>query len=124
MLPYRKTNALWEYFTVIEPNKLAKCSICDVHVSHHQTSISNLRRHFKTKHPVRSLEEAHQNSTSPCQKYLSPCQSSPSDTEQEVLDEILMDSFEIPTEEQLKISVMVSRLKYKVDLSVQKSIGM
>ncbi|GFR12993.1 hypothetical protein TNCT_427881 [Trichonephila clavata] len=51
----RKTSFVWTYFTVTDKTSCrASCSICNQTISY-QSSISNLKRHIKFKHPTVKL---------------------------------------------------------------------
>lgn len=50
MAPHRgKTSELWNHFIQIE-NQKAKCGYCSVIISLSGGSLSNLKRHMKSKH--------------------------------------------------------------------------
>lgn len=46
----RKTSQLWKYFEP-ENENYAICNMCKLRLSY-KTSISNLKKHLKTKHPT------------------------------------------------------------------------
>lgn len=52
----RKNSVIWDYFTVIESDK-AKCGFCKTVLKFNQSSITNLIRHIKSKHPTTDLSK-------------------------------------------------------------------
>lgn len=57
----RRSSPIWDYFTLHDDNKKARCSICRNNLSYTCSSIGNLHRHMRQKHPTVTLSERVQN---------------------------------------------------------------
>lgn len=63
MAPHRsKTSEVWNHFTEIEYQK-AKCGYCSIILSTAGGSLSNLKRHMKSKHYTIPLNTNQRNAT-------------------------------------------------------------
>ncbi|CAH1114950.1 unnamed protein product [Psylliodes chrysocephalus] len=51
-MPANKRSSIWNYFTIVDENKnISKCDICKQELNY-KHSVSNLKKHFKRKHPT------------------------------------------------------------------------